>query len=162
MNRFTIGALMASGAMSAAARMGTASAVPLAPPHAGVRDDSASIVALERRWLAAEHDSATLAGILAPDFVHVVPTGDFLTKAQHIHYASLYRPAAGDRFQFDTLAVRLYGDVAIANGIVRATHADGTVERTIFTDVFARRNGEWRAVNAQENAIAPRRRDHAG
>ena len=115
--------------------------------------DSTALVALEHRWLAAEHDSATLESILAPDFVHVVPTGDFLTKSQHIHYSVLYKPPAGGRYEFESLVVRVYGDVGIATGIVRATDAKGKVGRTAFTDVFAKRGGEWRAVNAQENPI---------
>jgi len=118
--------------------------------------DSTALVALERRWLAAEHDSATLEQILAPDFVHVVPTGDFLTKAQHIHYSVLYTPPPGGRYEFETLAVRVYGDIGIATGIVRATDAKGKVDRTAFTDVFARRGGQWQAVNAQENHIEKR------
>ncbi|MGH7616340.1 MAG: nuclear transport factor 2 family protein [Gemmatimonadaceae bacterium] len=122
-----------------------------------VQDDRGALIAVERRWLAAEHDSATLEAILAPDFVHVVPTGDLLTKAQHIHYSALVRPPAGERRQFDTLTVRVYGDVGIVSGIVRATDPNGKVDRSIFTDVFDRRNGRWQAVNAQENHVDPRR-----
>jgi len=118
--------------------------------------DSTALVALERRWLAAEHDSATLEQILAPDFVHVVPTGDFLTKAQHIHYAVKYKPPPGRHYAFEALTVRLYGDIGIATGIVRATDANGKVDRTAFTDVFARRDAQWQAVNAQENHIEKR------
>jgi hypothetical protein len=58
-------------------------------------------------------------------------------------------PGPSDRKpRFEQLNIRLYGDVAIANGIV-----DDDSYRTIFTDVFAHRNGRWQAVNAQENAI---------
>src|SRR6185312_4889035 len=66
--------------------------------------DSTALVALEGRWLAAEHDS------------------------------------------FEALTVRLYGDIGIATGIVRATDANGKVDRTAFTDVFARRDAQWQAV----------------
>ena len=118
-------------------------------------DDRAALIALEQRWLAAEHDSATLDDLLAPDFMHAVPTGDFLTKAQHIHYAAAFQPPADERRRFDTLSVRVYGDVGIATGIVRATHGAAAPDRTIFTDVFVKRMGRWRAVNAQENKIAP-------
>ena len=131
-------------------------AAPLTAQSATTHADSTTLVALEHRWLAAEHDSATLEQILAPDFVHVVPTGDFLTKAQHIHYSVLYKPPAGGKYEFETLAVRVYGDVGIATGIVRATDAKGNVDRTAFTDVFARRSGRWQAVNAQENHIQKR------
>jgi hypothetical protein len=131
--------------------LGGASTAARTPVHS--QDDRAAVIALERRWLAAEHDSATLEEILAPDFTHVVPTGDFLNKAQHIHYAVLRRPPAGHRERFDTLAVRMYGNVAIATGIVATTDAKGSTTRSIFTDVFARRDGRWQAVNAQENRV---------
>ena len=46
----------------------------------------------------------------------------------------------------------IYGDVAIARGILTAADAHGTVVRkTLFTDVFVRREGRWQAVSAQEN-----------
>jgi hypothetical protein len=118
-------------------------------------DDRAALIAVEHRWLAAEHDSATLDDLLAPDFVHAVPTGDFLTKAQHIHYAVAFQPPADERRRFDTLSVRVYGAVGIVTGIVRATRGAAAPARSIFTDVFVKRNGRWRAVNAQENKIGP-------
>ncbi|MGH7623311.1 MAG: nuclear transport factor 2 family protein [Gemmatimonadaceae bacterium] len=124
--------------------------------HGSAANDRAALAALERRWLAAEHDSAALAEILAPDFVHVVSTGDFLTRAQHIHYATAYPTPAGERRAFDTLLVRVFGNVGIATGVVRASESSGAVNRTAFTDVFARRNGRWLAVNAQENPIEAR------
>jgi hypothetical protein len=55
------------------------------------------------------------------------------------------------------MQVRVYGDVGVVNGIVLTTDEQGReVERTIFTDVFVRRNGRWEAVNAQENAVSHR------
>src|SRR5690349_11059334 len=98
------------------------------PPRS---DDRATLIALEQRWLAAEHDSATLDDLLAPDFVHPVPTGNFLTKAQHLHYAVALRPPANERRRFDTLSVRVYGGDGIVTGIVRATRGAAAPERTI-------------------------------
>jgi len=37
-----------------------------------------------------------------------------------------------------------------SNGMVVATSSDGTVNKTVFTEVFVKRNGAWQAVNAQE------------
>jgi hypothetical protein len=55
---------------------------------------------------------------------------------------------------FDSLKVRLYGDVGIANGIVVASDEHGKdVNQTIFTDVFVYRDGRWQAINAQENKV---------
>jgi len=47
------------------------------------------------------------------------------------------------------------GEVGLVTGLVISTGADGREDRTVFTDVFVRRNGRWQAVNAQENAVQP-------
>ena len=108
---------------------------------------------LEQQWLDSEHDQATLERILSEDFVHPVPAGVFLTKAEHIAWAVAHPDPPGIHRHFDQLRVRLYGDLGIVNGIVVSVQADGVAARSIFTDVFARRDGRWQAVSAQENAI---------
>ncbi|PWT89900.1 MAG: hypothetical protein C5B55_10550 [Blastocatellia bacterium] len=113
-----------------------------------------ALIELENSWLNAEHDPKSLDRILAPDFIHVVPTGDFLTKAQHIYYSSKRMPPTNLKHRFDKLTVRIYGDVGIVNGIVITSDENAKdVDRTIFTDVFAYRNGQWQAINAQENKV---------
>ena len=52
----------------------------------------------------------------------------------------------------------MYGDVGIVNGIVVTSDENGKqLDRTIFTDVFAWREGRWQAINAQENKVEPRK-----
>jgi hypothetical protein len=117
--------------------------------------DRQALIALEDSWLRGEHDAATLERILAADFVHCVSTGDLLTKTQHIYYSTKYLPPPGLKQRFDNLTVRLYGDVGVVNGIVVTSDEHGKdVDRTIFTDVFAYRDGRWQAINAQENRVA--------
>ena len=119
--------------------------------------DQAALIALENEWLANLHNPAVLEKILASDFVHPLPTGDFVTKAQHIQFSSTHLPPPTRKQRFDQMQVRVYGDVGVVNGIVLTTDEQGReVERTIFTDVFVRRNGRWEAVNAQENAVSHR------
>jgi len=49
---------------------------------------------------------------------------------------------------FEDIHVRVYGSVGIVNGMVVEI---GTARRkTLFTDVFAYRDGQWQAVSAQE------------
>src|SRR5436190_22007758 len=123
--------------------------------------DRAALVALENEWLANEHNAAALERILASDFVHPLPTGDFITKAQHIAFSSAHPPPANRKQHFDQLRVRVYGDVGIVTGVGVATEEKGPsqtgendeVDRTVFTDVFVWRAGRWQAVNAQENAV---------
>ena len=119
--------------------------------------DQAALIALENEWLANLHNPAVLEKSLAADFVHPLPTGDFVTKAQHIQFSSTDLPPPNRKQRFDKMRVRVYGDVGVVTGIVLTTDEQGReVERTIFTDVFVRRNGRWEAVNAQENAVSHR------
>src|SRR5437763_14354265 len=134
----------------------TGSPVRAQSPSPG-NQDQAALIALENEWLANLHNPAVLEKILASDFVHPLPTGDFVTKAQHIQFSSTHLPPPTRKQRFDQMQVRVYGDVGVVNGIVLTTDEQGREgERTIFTDVFVRRNGRWEAVNAQENAISHR------
>jgi hypothetical protein len=113
----------------------------------------AEIKSVEEFWLLEEEDPMALQTILADDFIHVLPTG-IITKRQQIDYLQTRKtPPSKDTRKFDRLDVRVYGNAAIANGIVAAVHRGGDVERTAFTDVFVKRNGKWWAVNAQENRM---------
>jgi hypothetical protein len=120
-------------------------------------DDTAQaqvvIQALEQEWLQAR-DGATLERILAADFVHPVPSGALLTKAQHIAWVTTHPRPASTALSFETLRVRVYGSVALANGIVIARAPGHPPQRTVFTDVFVHRAGRWQAINAQENIVA--------
>ncbi len=116
--------------------------------------DRKALIALEKEWLENEHDPATLARILATDFDHPVAAGEFLTKAQHIFYATKLRPPGNLKRRFSRLQVRLYGDVGIVNGIVVSSDEKGKeLGRSIFTDVFNYQGGKWQAINAQENKV---------
>jgi len=129
---------------------------PTASQRTAAQDQQA-LIELENTWLKGEHDPAVLDRVLAPDFVHPVPTGDLLTKAQHIDYSSKRLPPANLKQHFEQLNVRLYGDIGIVNGIVVTSQEDGKASaRSIFTDVFAYREGRWQAINAQENKIEGR------
>ena len=147
---------MRTGLLHRALVLATLCGLAAAQIHAAARSadsDRQALTALETEWLAS-HDAATLDHILAPDFVHPVAAGVFLTKAEHIDWSTKHLPSPGRTQRFERLDVRLYGDVAIVNGTVVANDAQGgEVERSVFTDVFAYREGRWRAVNAQENRV---------
>src|SRR6266849_7376755 len=77
-------------------------------PQRTPESDRQALIALENEWLTAQ-DAATLGRILASDFVHPVPSGDFLTKSQHIEWFTKHLPPANLKFRFGRLDVRLYG-----------------------------------------------------
>jgi hypothetical protein len=112
-----------------------------------------AIVRLEHRWLNNEYNPAALNEILADDFVHVVPEG-MIPKQEHIAFVRTHAQPKLAKHEFEALRVRVYGNVAIANGIVVAVPAGGGApQKTLFTDVFAFRKRRWQAVNAQETPM---------
>jgi len=116
--------------------------------------DQQQIIKLEKNWLALLHSRPVLDTILAPDFIHPVSQGIFLTKDQHINWAVNHPDLTGNIQKFDTLLVRVYENVGIANGIVVTFNMKGKlIRKSIFTDVFIKRNDKWQAVNAQENLV---------
>lgn len=112
-------------------------------------DSKRQLLALENRWLQVEDDPVALESILAPDFLHVVP-GEIITKEQQLQFLRQH-PAAGRRPEkhFEDLHVRVYDEAGIVNGAVIQTTQNGK-RKTLFTDIFARRDGKWQAVSAQE------------
>lgn len=112
--------------------------------------DKRALLDLEDRWLASEDDPDALQNILADDFIHALPMG-FVTKDEQLDYMRKIKepPPHGAR-HFGEIRARVYGDAGIVNGIVAEDASNGGTRRTVFTDVFVRRNGRWQAVNAQE------------
>jgi len=110
------------------------------------------VLDVENHWLQVEDDPAALESILAPDFLHVVPAG-IITKDEQLSFMRKHPVHDSGSKHFENLHVRIYGDVGIVNGMVVATRAEGT-QKTLFTDVFVRRDGRWQAVNAQELPVS--------
>jgi len=108
--------------------------------------------AVEERWLSNESRPEVVQSILADDFIHVLPIG-FIDKQEHLRYLVQHPQAFPGTRQFEELRIRIYGDTAVATGIVRTDLGSGSPKRTAFTDVFVRRKGKWLAVNAQELAL---------
>lgn len=112
---------------------------------------------LENHWLQVEEDPNALESILAPDFLHVVPAG-IITKEEELSFMRKH-PASTSSLarHFEQLHVRIYGTVGIVNGVAIAK-GPGTNSKTLFTDVFAYRDGRWQAVSAQELPVGEKPR----
>src|SRR5215467_16211316 len=124
-------------------------AIALDERASGESDQQRALIQLEQHWLEVEDNPDALESILADDFIHVLPIG-FVTKAEQLKYMRAHPAPERTKRHFDDLRVRVYGSAGVANGIVVAVANNGKVQKTIFTDVFAYRNGKWQAVNAQE------------
>jgi hypothetical protein len=133
----------------------------LAIEPGSVEKSKQELLDLENHWLQVEDDPAALESILAPDFLHVVPAG-IITKDEQLNFMRRHPGHDQSSKHFENLHVRVYGNVGIVNGAVVATVKEGGekssegVRKTLFTDVFAYRDGKWQAVNAQELPMAAR------
>jgi hypothetical protein len=144
----------ARGASRAGIVLGVLLVVAGAPSHSDAPSPAEQQVrAVEQRWLDHLADPAVVATLLADDFVHVLP-GGFISKAEHLEYLRAHPQAFAGTRRFSELRVRIYGETAVATGIVSTQPGDGGAARaSAFTDVFVHRHGEWLAVNAQETPL---------
>jgi hypothetical protein len=84
--------------------------------------------------------------ILAPDFVCSNPDGTLVDRAEFLR-----RTREGARLQrmdLDDVRVRILGDVAIIHARTTFVLGDGRPGTGRYTDVWALRDGVWRAVSA--------------
>lgn len=97
-------------------------------------------------------NAARFDRILADDFLCSNPDGSLVDKAAFLHQTRT-APKLASMDVID-LRIRIFGDVALIHGETRYLLADGRPGRGRYTDAWARRNGEWRAVSAHVTRIA--------
>jgi ketosteroid isomerase-like protein len=125
-----------------------------APTGSGPED---SVRALETaRGEALLHaDTVALSRMVADEFVEISRLGARRTRADNIRDI-----ASGalrlTSVKYDSLTVRIYGDVAVLQGIADNT---GTFRgfpfsgKIRYTRVFVRRDGRWQAVAMQQTSM---------
>jgi hypothetical protein len=145
--------LITSVAVAMALTSGAGSKLPLPDPIKAKQQ----LLKLEDQWLRGIQDAQVQETILADDFVHVLPMG-FITKKDQLDFLRSRKQSADNLTRhFEGRRVRIYGMAGIVTGMVIAKDKSGVVvKKTVFTDVFAYRDGRWQAVNAQENDYQPR------
>ena len=110
-------------------------------------------------------DRAFFERVLADDFTHTSHTGVFKTRGQWLADAKASDPAddKAPRTRYvsnrvDDLAVRLYGETAIATGRTTPTGTNAKGEpitgRYRFLRVWVKRQARWQAVAFQGTRIA--------
>jgi ketosteroid isomerase-like protein len=84
--------------------------------------------------------------ILTDDFLCTLPDGSIVDRDQFL--ANTAKPYTLRSLQAHDVNIRLLGDVAIVHARTTFTLPDGTPGSGQYTDVWARRNGQWLAVAA--------------
>lgn len=84
--------------------------------------------------------------ILAEDFLCSLHDGSLLDKEQFLKHTAA--PAKISNLEAHDVKVRLMGDFAIIHARTSYTLPDGRLGHGRYTDVWARRSGQWFAVSA--------------
>jgi len=84
--------------------------------------------------------------IVATDFRCSNPDGSLVDRSGFL--AQTARPVTISNLAAYDVEIRMFGDIAIIHARTSYTTADGRPGAGRYTDVWARQNGEWRAVSA--------------
>jgi ketosteroid isomerase-like protein len=84
--------------------------------------------------------------ILSDDFLCSNPDGTLIDRKAFLQQTA--RPVTIKNLKAHDVNVRLMGDFAIIHAQTSYTTADGVQSGGRYTDVWARRNGQWLAVSA--------------
>jgi len=110
--------------------------------------DLETLIALNRDYIASvQHgDVRRFDEILAEDFRCSNPDGSLVDKTGFL--AQTAQPVTISGLATEDVQVRILGDVAIIHARTSYTTAGGEHRNGRYTDVWARRDGVWRAVSA--------------
>ena len=117
-------------------------------------EDSVRAVELTRAQALLRADTTALSRMVGDEFIEISRLGQLRTKADNIRDI-----ASGalklTSVKYDSLTVRIYGDVAVLRGIADNTGSFRGIPftgRIRYTRVFVRRDGRWQAVAMQQTA----------
>ncbi len=118
-------------------------------------EDSVRAVELTRARALVQGDTTALSRMVADEFIEISRLGQLRTRADNIRDI-----ASGalrlTSVKYDSLIVRIYGDVAVLQGIADNTGTFRGIPfsgKIRYTRVFVRRDGRWQAVAMQQTAV---------
>lgn len=113
-----------------------------------LKPDLDSLLDLNRDYIRSVQasDVSHFQQILAEDFLCSLPDGSLLDKKEFLEHTAA--PAKISNLEAHDVKVRLLGDFAIIHARTSYTMSDGRFGHGRYTDVWARRNGQWLAVSA--------------
>ena len=125
----------------------------------------AEVLKLEKAWAdgAQRHDAESVRKILADDLIITYPDGNVGTKASELSGIESKAVTMDGWDVLDTKVTVMSADAAVITGrgiIKNGKSKDPKTNQVInisgqyrFTDVYARRNGQWLAVASQSTKI---------
>ena len=118
-------------------------------------EDSVRALESARAQALMHADTTALSRMVADEFVEVSRFGTLRTKADNIREIGSGALKLTS-VRYDSVSVRIYGDVAVLRGIADNT---GTLRgfpfagKLWYTRVFVRRDGRWQAVAMQHTMM---------
>jgi len=112
---------------------------------------------IENDWVAAvkAKDAAKLGEIVGDDWVGLGWDGKRADKAKAL--ADLKEPGNSlDSIEMGAMTVRVFGNTAVVTGSDTEKSAEkgkDTSGKYVWTDVFVKQNGKWRAVASQSTRV---------
>ncbi|HET9409815.1 MAG TPA: nuclear transport factor 2 family protein [Candidatus Sulfotelmatobacter sp.] len=114
------------------------------------------IAALEQSWAAAQkaNDPATIASLLADNYIEVLPDGSLMSKSQVLDDA---KKSKYETIEVSDLKIISFGDTAIVVGTFDAKHSDKDgkplQDHERFVDTWRKMSGgKWQCI-AEANTI---------
>jgi hypothetical protein len=113
-----------------------------------MNDDLTTLRELNQTYLdsVVTGDIQRFGEILSPDFLCSTPDGALLDKSEFLLQAAA--PRSLERLDAHDVRIRIEGDVAIIHAATAYTTLAGDDGRGRYTDIWARRNGQWLAIAA--------------
>lgn len=150
--------LVGAGALASQrvlASHGPARAAAREKPTAASPEDEVRSVEMARADALLHADTTALSRMTASDFVEISRLGQLRTKADNMRDVG-----SGDlklvTVKYDSLTVRVYGDVAVLQGIADNTGSFRGMPfagKIRYTRIFVRRDHRWQAVAMQHTMM---------
>jgi ketosteroid isomerase-like protein len=116
----------------------------------------AQLTKVEHDWADAyvKRNTSFVQRLAADDFIFIGPDGNSVGKADYVK--ALTGLTVFTAFEIGELKVRTVGEVAVVTGTATITAKTGDKDESgkyAFTDVFAKKNGEWKAISGQVTPV---------
>ena len=111
-------------------------------------DDLETLRELNRHYIRSvqESDVRWFDAHLSDDFLNSNPDGTLVDRAGFL--SQIAPPASISNLAAHDVRIRLMGDFAVIHARTRYTKPDGQAGAGRYTDIWARRNGDWLCVAA--------------
>lgn len=128
---------------------GAAGAAPVPAPELA----AAQLRAINHRFVEASihPDNAFMESLAAEDFLALTTTGNWHERAEFL--AGMREPARYEGASYSNIGVRLYGDVALVQGVFEAQRTGVAPGRVRYTDVYVWNGTGWRLVGGANSRL---------